>query len=76
MALAPQPQSKPGFTLDIRWLGALFALWVILTALATLETTRDLAVALAWAIALSALIFAVSPSGANALARTGLVTKG
>ncbi len=78
MAVTPTPPQTPntpaGFRLDIRWIGALFVLWVVLTALATLEDTRDLAVALAWLVAISALFYAIDPSasGLNALAATGL----
>ncbi|MDE3096999.1 MAG: hypothetical protein KGK07_13505 [Chloroflexota bacterium] len=55
----------PGSGLTIRWLGALFGLWLILMLLSAPEGTRDLAVALAWLIAVSALYVAADRQHGN-----------
>ena len=74
-AQQPAPAGAP-IQIDILWLGALFALWVILTAGASLASTSDLAVALAWLIAVGVLVYVLDPNGVNALARVGLTTGG
>lgn len=57
----------PIIALDIKWLGAIGMLWFVLVALASLESSRDLAVALAWLIAIGALLFLFDPNGTNLL---------
>lgn len=61
---------------NAKWLLAIGALWFVLVALAELEATRDLAVALAWLIAVSALILLFDPAGVDLAGSLGIKAKG